>query len=109
MAKKDLSLEVSDTDLEKQDVAFTDPLDDLDRQVIAGLVAGAKKAGVEFDLTKFVFGGRKDVCFFPGASYINWVISIKSIATGKHLRTDPFLWPRGDYYLILEEIKALSK
>lgn len=84
-------------------------LDDLDREVLGALVKAAADQGRPIDLTKYHFGSRKELVGYPGGQYLNWVISIKNIWTSKHLRTDPFLWPRGNYFVILNEIDALGE
>jgi hypothetical protein len=84
-------------------------LDDLDREVLGALLKAAESQGRPIDLAKFHFGSKKEMVGYPGGQYLNWVISIKNIWTSKHLRTDPFLWPRGNYFVILNEIEALGE
>lgn len=59
---------------------------------------------IDCDPSQFSASARREVCQYPGGSYILWIISFRSHRTGEVLESSPHLWAAGDYQTILQEL-----
>lgn len=85
------------------------PLDALDTQLLTQLIAAAKKYKPRLNINDFQVRSRKEIVGYPGGIYVNWHLVFTHQRTRKFERYDATLMPRGDFYVVLNELEMLAE
>lgn len=84
-------------------------LDELDKKILGQLEAAIRKSGKQIKLADFEVRSVKELVGYPGGSYINWTLVFTSKMTRKVLRSDALLAPRGDFYVLMNELESICR
>ena len=90
-------------------IASDAPIDELDGKLLTQLDAAILKSGRIVKLDQFEFRSNKDLVGYPGGAYLNWTIVFTSKVTRRTLRSDAFVAPRNDFYVLIGELESISR